>query len=272
MDEALEQNLARARRLVAVPAATATVVVALLGIVVGLAIGVPLVAVVAVLLGVAAFFTSSIAVRRRGPELTLAATGSHPVGEAEEPRLHNLVEGLCVGIGLAPPRLHVVPDDAPNALAVARSVDDADLVVTRGLLDRLSLVELEAVLAHELARIRRGEAVVGALVGLTLGGPRAPFTAAVLAPVTRAIVGRGEPVEAWSDLAAVDITRYPPGLASALAKLAGTEPAVPSAADPVVAHLWIHGARAEGAFGQALLRVYEPAPPVEQRIEVLEEL
>jgi heat shock protein HtpX len=272
MDDALEQNLARARRLVTVPAATVTVVVALVGIVVGLAIGVPLVAVVAVLVGVVAFFTNSIAVRRRGPELTLAATGSRPVTEAEEPRLHNLVEGLCVGIGLAAPRLRIIEDDAPNALAVARSVDDADLVVTRGLLTRLSLVELEAVLAHELARIRRGEAVVGALVGLTLGGPRAPFTAAMLASVNRAIVGRGEPVEAWSDLAAVEITRYPPALTAALEKLAGADPAVPSSASPAVAHLWIHGARAEGAFGEALLRVYEPAPPIGARIEVLEEL
>jgi heat shock protein HtpX len=271
VDDVLDQNLARARTLVAIPAATVTLVVALVGIVVGLAIGIPLVAVVAVLLGVVAFFTNTIAVRKRGPELALAATGSRPVGEADEPRLHNLVEGLCVGIGLAPPRLHIVEDAAANALAVARSVDDADLVVTRGLLDRLSLVELEAVLAHELARIRRGEAVVGALAGLTLGGPDAPFTSSLLAPVTRAIVGRGEPIESWSDIAAVEITRYPPGLVSALQTLEADATPL-KAASPAVAHLWIHGPRPSGAFGQALARVYEAPPPVGQRIEVLEEL
>jgi heat shock protein HtpX len=265
MDDALDQNLARTRRLVVIPAATVAIVTALVGIVVGLAIGVPLVAVAAVLLGVVAFFTSSIAVRKRGPEVTLAATGSRPVSEAEEPRLHNLIEGLCVGIGLAPPRLRIVEDEAPNALAVARSVDDADLVVTRGLLDRLSLVELEAVLAHELARIRRGEAIVGAVAGVVLAN-------VLYGAIARVVVARGEPIDTWSDLAAVEITRYPPALASALDKLASAEAAVPSGASPVVAHLWIHGATARGGFGEALARVYEIPPPVGQRIEVLEEL
>lgn len=267
MDEQLERNEAVARKLVAVPAATVAVVFFVVCGAAAALIGMPLLAVLDLAIAVGLFFAVAAGTRQRAPAAALAATGSRPVTEDEEPRLHNLVEGLCVGIGLEPPRLRIVEDEAPNALAIARAVDDADLVITRGLLTALSLVELEGVLAHELARIRRGDAIVGALAGPTLGGTSLP-PASVVAPVTRAIVAKGEPIETWSDLAAVEITRYPPALATALVKLAAA-PAPP--ASPV-AHLWIHGARAEGAFGEALVRVYEPTPPVAQRIEVLEEL
>jgi heat shock protein HtpX len=273
VDDVLDQNRARARRLVAIPAATAALLLALVGVLVAVIVGFPLLALVMVAAAVGLFFAAAAGIRQKAPALAVAATGSRPVTEAEEPRLHNLVEGLCVGIGLQPPRLRIVEDDALNALTVARSVDDADLVVTRGLLTRLSLVELEAVLAHELARIRRGEAVVGTLAGPTLGGAPAPglLPVTLAAPITRAIVGRGEPIESWSDIAAVEITRYPPGLVSALQTLAADATPL-KGASPAVAHLWIHGPRPEGTFGAALARVYEAPPPVGQRIEVLEEL
>jgi heat shock protein HtpX len=272
MDDALALNQGRARRLAAIPAAVVAGVVAVVGIVVTVVVGVPVLALLVVAVAVGLFFAASAAIRQQAPAVALAATGSHPVTEADEPRLHNLVEGLCVGIGLQPPRLRVIEDATANALAVARSVDDADLVVTRGLLDRLSLVELEAVLAHELARIRRGDAIVGALAGAVLGGGGRVVPATVVAPITRAIVGRGDPIESWSDLAAVEITRYPPGLVAALDKIAGADPSGAPPTDPSVAHLWIHGARPEGPYGEALSRVYEAPPPVGQRIEVLEEL
>lgn len=285
MDDDLDRNLARARRLALLSVVPGALVLAVVLIGVALALGawLPSFLFVVLIAGGAALAVKNL--RRGAPALALAASGAGPVSEADEPRLHNLVEGLCVGIGLAPPELWLVDDPAANALAVAETVDDAHLVVTRGLLARLSLVEIEAVLAHELARIRRGEAVVGALAVPTLGGFPAlralgPVGGArfalwlplLAAPVTRAIVGRGAPIESWSDLAAVEITRYPPGLAAALGKLADDPAPRPSASAPAVAHLWIHGARAEGTFGAALTRVYEPAPPTGERIEVLEEL
>jgi len=282
VDEVLEQNRGRARRLALTAVVVPHALAGLLFLVAAVVAGSPLLGVLLVLLAVAGGVSSYLALRAAAPRMALAGSGAHPVEETDEPRLHNLVEGLCVGIGIEPPRLHIVEDDAPNALAVARSVDDADLVVTRGLLTHLSLVELEAVLAHELARIRRGEAIVGALAAPTLGGtsaaaavPRARFGLHLplfAAPLTRAIIGRGEPVETWSDIAAVEITRYPPGLVSALETLAEADTAVPASARPAVAHLWIHGPRPSGPFGEALARVYEAPPPVGQRIEVLEEL
>lgn len=284
MDDALERNLATARRLAITAVVPLTVVLGLVLAVLGFLVLGPLGAVLLLVIVLAGAALSVANLRKAAPILAVAGAHAQPVSEEDEPRLHNLVEGLCVGIGLTPPTLWLVDDDAPNALASAQSVDDAHLVVTRGLLARLSLVELEAVLAHELARIRRGEAVVGALAVPALGGSPAlqgmpqvggarialwmPLAAA---PITRALVGRGEPVESWTDLAAVDITRYPPGLTAALETLAAAPTALP-AVSPAVAHLWIHGPRPEGAFGEALARVYEAPPPIGQRIEVLEEL
>lgn len=272
MDDALEVNLGRARRLVAVPAAVCAGALAVVALLVTVVAGVPLLAPVSIVVAVGLFLATSAGIRAQAPAVVLAATGSHPVSDLDEPRLHNLVAGLCVGIGLQPPRLWVVEDATANALAVARSVDDADLVVTRGLLDRLSLVELEAVLAHELARIRRGDAIVGTLAGPVLGGGGRVVPASLVAPVTRAVIGRGEPIESWSDLAAVEITRYPPGLVAALERIAEGDPSGVPPTHPAVAHLWIHGARPGGRYGEALSRVYEAPPPVGQRIEVLEEL
>ncbi|HEX7131023.1 MAG TPA: M48 family metalloprotease [Iamia sp.] len=284
MDDALARNLATARRLALTSVLPLAVVLALLLGVLGMLLAGPIGAVFLVAIVAVGAALAVVNLRRAAPVLAIAAAGAGPVSQADEPRLHNLVEGLCVGIGLTPPTLWLVDDPAANALAAAQTVDAAHLVVTRGLLTRLSLVELEAVLAHELARIRRGEAVVGALAlpvlgggpalrGLSqIGGARfALWMPLLAAPISRAIVGRGEPVESWSDLAAVDITRYPPGLTAALEKLAA-DPTPVQAASPAVSHLWIHGATAEGPAGAALRRVYEPAPSVGRRIEVLEEL
>ena len=172
MDDALERNQATATRMAVLSVVVPVAVFAVVLLVIGYLVGGVLIALVAVLVVAAGGYLTYTNLRRAAPVLVLAATGARAVGEDDEPRLHNLVEGLCVGVGLEAPQLWLVEDPAANALAVAQTVDDAHLVVTRGLLDRLSLVELEAVLAHELARIRRGEAIVGALAVPVLGSAR----------------------------------------------------------------------------------------------------
>jgi len=85
-----------------------------------------------------------------------------PGGEvpaSQEPELHAVVERLCARIDVPKPRIHVVPTDAPNALAIGlpgRTV----LSVTRGLLRRLEPAELEAAVAHELSHVAHRDAAV----------------------------------------------------------------------------------------------------------------
>ena len=83
-----------------------------------------------------------------------AATGATGVTRQEAPKLYNAIENLCVSRGLPMPRLEIVEDPALNAYASGLSQGNYAIAVTRGLLDKLSDAELEAVLAHELTHIR----------------------------------------------------------------------------------------------------------------------
>jgi heat shock protein HtpX len=86
-----------------------------------------------------------------------ALTGGHEVTRAEQPRLYNLLENLCISRGIPMPRLKVMEIDALNAFASGLNQRQYAVSVTRGLLDRLDDAELEAVLGHELTHIRNGD-------------------------------------------------------------------------------------------------------------------
>jgi heat shock protein HtpX len=82
------------------------------------------------------------------------ATGAKGVTRAEEPKLYNVLENLCISRGLPMPALQVIPTPALNAYASGLREGQYVVAVTRGLVDRLADDELEAVLAHELTHIR----------------------------------------------------------------------------------------------------------------------
>ena len=79
--------------------------------------------------------------------VALAMSRARPATVEEYPRLHNVVEGLCIASGLPKPRLYVIEDAAPNAFATGRNSKHAAVAVTTGLLDKMNRIELEAVLA-----------------------------------------------------------------------------------------------------------------------------
>jgi heat shock protein HtpX len=86
-----------------------------------------------------------------------AATGARQVSRAEEPRLYNLLENLCISRGITMPSLRIADDDALNAFATGLNEKQYSITVTRGLMERLNDTELEAVLGHELTHIRNGD-------------------------------------------------------------------------------------------------------------------
>jgi heat shock protein HtpX len=179
-----------------------------------------------------------------GERAALRDAGATPADPERLPRYHNLVEGLCQAAGLPVPRLYLVDSDAANAFSVGRDPERAALVVTRGLLTGLNRVELEGVLAHELHHIWSWGARLGTL-GVALG--RVPGLLRLVAPPRR---------EFDADEAGARLTRYPPGLASALRKLAAGDP---PADRPRLLHLWTVAP--------------DPThPPVAARIAALQEL
>lgn len=81
------------------------------------------------------------------------ATGARPTSRAENPKLYNLLENLCISRGMRMPRLSIVDSQELNAYASGIDERSFGITVTQGLLDRLDDAELEAVLAHELSHI-----------------------------------------------------------------------------------------------------------------------
>src|ERR1700756_571892 len=86
-----------------------------------------------------------------------AITGGRDVERAQEPRLYNLLENLCISRGIPTPKLKVVDSDALNAFATGMNPKQYSITVTTGLLDRLDDAEIESVLGHELTHIRNGD-------------------------------------------------------------------------------------------------------------------
>ena len=127
-------------------------------------LGLPLFALVALVV-----VTAGVVPRGCGdgaPGTVLGALGAGPSNEDDRPRLHNLVDGLCATMGLDRPAIAVVVSGVPNALALGRDPKSATLVVTSGLEQALTLVELEGVLAHELVHIKRNDTVLSAVAVL----------------------------------------------------------------------------------------------------------
>jgi heat shock protein HtpX len=86
-----------------------------------------------------------------------ALTGGREVTRAEEPRLYNILENLCISRGITMPKLKVMESDALNAFATGMSPKQYSITVTTGLINRLNDAEIEAVLGHELTHIRNGD-------------------------------------------------------------------------------------------------------------------
>jgi heat shock protein HtpX len=240
-----------------------------------------------------------------GDRLILRVSRARPASREEYPKLHNLVEGLCIAAGMPKPAIYVVPEQAPNAFATGRDPEHASIAVTQGLLATLNRVELEGVLAHELSHVKNRDILVGTLtatlVGVVVllagwmrwglfwgGGNRGrgrggggnpiililALVAMILAPLgaqlIRFAVSRRR--EYLADADGALLSRYPPGLASALRKIAAS-PNTMRVANEATAHLWFsQPSRAVGEGHSRIERLFSTHPPVEERIRILEEM
>ncbi len=188
-----------------------------------------------------------------------SAVGATPLG-APSARLHNLLDGLAAGAGVSLPDLAATDVAGAHALVVGERAGASTLVVTPGLVEGLDRVELESVLARQLGLVRDRSARLHTVAAVTVGlpalaadlaaadrrpeGPARLVAAAgvVLRPLAgpsrRAVLAlQGDEGSFEADRAATSITRYPPGLADALAKLA-RHPAPPL---PVLGPAWTDG-------------------------------
>ena len=240
-----------------------------MGVLLGALIGNPAAAVAAAVVVALALSAGSYFYSAR---IALAMSQAQPAPVDEHPRYHNLVDGLCVAAGLPKPALYLIEDDAPNAFATGRSPEHAAVVVTTGLLEKLNRMELEGVLAHELAHIRNHDILVTSIAVTMVGVvARLSITAPLSAKLMQFAVSRRR--EALADFTGVRMTRYPPGLISALEKLKNDRTVVHSGSR-ATAHLWIESPldREEGHKHARLNRMFDTHPPLEERIAALRDL
>jgi heat shock protein HtpX len=238
-------------------------------------------------------------------KVALAVTGAKPAEGPEYQRYHNLVEGLCIAAGLPKPRLYVINDSAPNAFATGRNPKHSALAVTTGLLQLMNRTELEGVIAHELSHVKNYDILASTVAVTAVGtiallsdlglrfwifGDRdsdnnagaigvviaiAAMALLVLAPLAAYLMqfSMSRKRELLADATGVQLTRYPPGLASALKKLQ-TDKAVVRHATRATAQLWIESPldREEGKKGSRLNRMFDTHPPLDERIKLLESM
>ena len=271
-------HLAAAKRMPIVPAVVTGVVLAVvIGLVswwwLGLAIG--------VIVGIATFVLRP----RNAAAKVLARYELRDAGPEEFPRLVNLVESVCLDSGVDEPSLHVIDDPAMNLAVVAEAGRPADLVVTTGLLDGLNRIELEAVIAAGLVRIRNNDALVGTLAATMVAGPSLRFgpTTPTKPPAfamirigaradrIRRLYGDHRAME--TDMSAMAVTRYPPAMASALEKMRDHGTAV-SGATWGTAHLFLADPLqpAAEASDQRLNAMHSIHGEIDHRIDLLGEM
>lgn len=232
-------------------------------------------------------------------KVAIAASGAHVADEREYRELHRLVENLAITAGLPKPRVYIIEDAAPNAFATGRDPKHAAIAVTTGLLSMLERAELEGVLAHELSHIGNRDILVMTvavvLVGLLSviadmflrvsmfgGGDRDNRNAFVmvlgvvgiiLAPIAAQLIqlAISRRREFLADASGALLTRYPDGLASALAKI-GSYTAPMHRASHATAHLFISNPFGAHDMGKFVARMFATHPPMEERIAALKGL
>jgi heat shock protein HtpX len=264
--------------------------------------GVVIAVALAVILSLGSYFA--------GDRLVLASTRAREVTAAEEPRLHNVVEGLAIAAGIPKPRVYVVPEQAPNAFATGRNPEHSSVAVTQGLLDIMNRVELEGVIGHELSHVLDRDILIGTVVatvvgaavlmseffmrswfwsGGRMGGRREGGSDAgiltlvlfavgivllIIAPIAGQLiklsVSRNR--EYLADAQGVLLTRYPPGLIGALEKIRDAPHAM-RAANNATAHLWLdQPSRIPGESTSTMEKLFSTHPPIQERIDRLRDM
>lgn len=236
-----------------------------------------------------------------GDRMVLGMSKARELGAGEETELRNVVEALAIGSGLPMPRLHLIEDSAPNAFATGRDPAHASVAVTRGLLDKLDRTELEAVIAHELSHVGNRDirvlllatALAGTLVlfadvllrSMRFGGRRrdrdgggaggvflvAALALAILAPIIARLISLAvsREREYLADASAALLTRYPPGLASALRKISADPEPLEVANKATEALYFANPLKDRPRFLDSL---FDTHPPVAERIRRLESM
>lgn len=237
-----------------------------------------------------------------------AATGSQPLERKDNKRIYNLVENLCMSQGMKMPKINIIYDDSLNAFASGINERTYTVTLSKGIIEKLNDEELEAVIAHELSHIRNHDVrlliisivFVGIFSMIAQIAMRTVYYSSFTTSSSRDREGKGNGTivvvliamlvaavgyffsllmrfaisrkrEYLADAGSAEMTKNPLALASALRKISA-DPDIEAVRREDVAQLFIQhpGQQARSAFS-GLSGLFATHPPIEKRIQVLEQ-
>ena len=237
-------------------------------------------------------------------KIILAISHARPATEAEDKKIINILDGLMISSGLpSRPRLYVVEDAQPNAFATGRNPKHAIICVTTGLLDKLEYYELEGVIAHEMAHIKNYDILLSAIVTVMVGfivmlsdmftrgffyrsgrskdndsegngilmvvGLVLLILSPILGKLMQMAVSRRR--EFLADSTAIEFTRNPDGLISALRKL-DDDPNELQFANKATENMYIVNPFKKKANEKKKASLFSTHPSIDDRIEALQNI
>ena len=249
-----------------------------------------------VLIGVAVWFFISYFFHT---QMIQSATHSRPLERRENMRVYNLTENLCMSVGMTMPKLYIIESDALNAFASGINEKTFAVTLTRGIINTLNDEELEGVIAHELTHIRNRDVrlLIVTIVFVGIFATIADFAfrmllngsmsssrnrkndkggGALVLLIILLVAGAiyflsilfklalSRSREYMADAGAVELTRNSLALASALKKISGHS-TIREVQNDEVKELFIDY-KAQGFFS-----LFATHPPIEKRIQVLEQ-
>lgn len=237
-------------------------------------------------------------------KIILAVSHARPATEAEDKKIINILDGLMISSGLpSRPRLYVVEEAQPNAFATGRNPKHAIICVTTGLLDKLEYYELEGVIAHEMAHIKNYDILLSAVVTVMVGfivmlsdmftrgffyrsgrskdndsegngilmvvGLVLLILSPILGKLMQMAVSRRR--EFLADSTAIEFTRNPDGLISALRKL-DDDPNELQFANKATENMYIVNPFKKKANEKKKASLFSTHPSIDDRIEALQNI
>ena len=238
-------------------------------------------------------------------KIILSVTKARPATPEEDKKLLNILDGLMISSGFShKPKLYVVDDPQPNAFATGRNPEHSIICVTTGLLEKLEYYELEGVIAHEMAHIKNYDILLSAVLTVMVGfivmlsdiftrsffyrssrdrdsdnkgnavlmlvGLIFLILAPILGKIMQMAVSRRR--EFLADSTAVEFTRNPDGLISALRKL-DSDPNELQYANKATENMYIvNPFRKDSNNKKKKASLFSTHPTIDDRIEALQNI
>lgn len=230
--------------------------------------------------------------------LAMTMSGAREIKKSDNPRLWRIVENLAITDGLPMPRVFIIDDPAPNAMATGRTPDKAMVAATSGILDIMDDREMTAVMAHEMGHVKNYDirvsmiafglvSVIGILSDIALrmmwfgGGDRREngnaqqnpvmlvigIVVIILAPIMAALIqfAVSRQREYLADATSVMTTRDPEAMVGALEKLEQNSRPM-KRQNSATSHLFISNPLKKGTISG----LFSTHPPLEKRVERIE--